>query len=205
MNIYWAAQDLVLKPQKQPLFWELYKVTERITSPEQSWTMDVLQRGSICSSRLTATGVNSDKECLSGESPRLCQRHQSSENQTKLQQSTTNKEFQNLNSPSSPSCLLWTVLPQGTTWKQSNNQIMPSPYNYITHLFHYTKKLAFLLMLYNSLKMKLTDKMKQALWILLSSSSETSCFRSTCVMAFGTSYTSWLKTASYLERGNFEN
>lgn len=29
-------------------------------------------------------------------------------------------------------------------WKQSTHQIVSSPYNYVTHLFHDTKKLAFL-------------------------------------------------------------
>lgn len=47
--------------------------------------------------------------------------------------------------------------------------------------------------------------MKQPLWILLSSHSETLCFRTIRVIAFGTDYTSCLKTASYLETGNFEN
>lgn len=45
--------------------------------------------------------------------------------------------------------------------------------------------------------------MKLYLWILLSS--ETLSFSNMGVTGFGASYTSWLKTASYLETGNLEN
>lgn len=115
------------------------------------------------------------------------------------QQPTTNKKFQILNPPPSfsfkHSCL-WTVFPRDSTWKQSNNWTMSSPYNYVTHLFHYTKKLAFL--------ERFKDKMTQFLWLLLYFNSETLCFRSTCIMAFGITYTSWLKYAICLERATWK-